>query len=176
MWLCGWALSRCVPTTVSYRPARNRPDNSPADSCAVLRRHLSGPEGLDDVPLHPVLVLAPTPFGRVHFAQGAVRPQLNASVNRTLSRGLFSVERIAHTAVKAGADRKYFLCMPFTDSRIQSGASLHNRCNSLHLCGGACFDRVNPRRVIRLMLFAIPDISRTSRGCFPLAAALFPHP
>ena len=34
MWLCGWALSRCVPMTVSYRPARNRRTNSQPISCA----------------------------------------------------------------------------------------------------------------------------------------------
>ena len=34
MWLWGWALSRCVPMTVSYRPARNRRTNSQPIACA----------------------------------------------------------------------------------------------------------------------------------------------
>ena len=136
-------------------------DKFTADLMRLLRRHLSGPEGLDDmVTLHPVLVLAPAPFGRVHFRAGrgkaaveCVREQdafcfggIQCIACRCFQRGLFSVERIAHTTVKAGADRKYFcVChsqtLPYKRKRLAA-----QPLQFLHLCGGNAFNRVGKAR------------------------------
>ena len=60
-------------------------------------------------------------------------------------------------------------------SFTSESTSLHSRCSS-STCVGETLLTVLARRVIWLMLFAIPDISRTSRSCFSVGRGFISTP